>query len=146
MDIHVRAATVGDQETVAEFNRLLALETEDKTLDHELLAGGVKLALGDPGRCLYFVAESGGSVVGQCMLTFEWSDWRKGYFWWFQSVYVHRDFRKQGVFRALFDHVLTLAKNAPDLMAVIIELGWPVDPRSGRILSPRSPNTRATVS
>ena len=32
------------------------------------------------------------------MHTYEWSDWRNGDIWWLQSVYVHPDFRSQGVF------------------------------------------------
>jgi ribosomal protein S18 acetylase RimI-like enzyme len=31
-------------------------------------------------------------------------------FWWIQSVYVQKEFRGQGVFRALFDHVRALAR------------------------------------
>jgi len=34
------------------------------------------------------------------MITHEWSDWRNGDIWWIQSVYVHADFRRKGVFSA----------------------------------------------
>ena len=37
------------------------------------------------------------------MVTFEWSDWRNALFWWIQSVYVRPDFRRRGVYRALYD-------------------------------------------
>jgi ribosomal protein S18 acetylase RimI-like enzyme len=46
------------------------------------------------------------------MITYEWSDWRNGVFWWIQSVYVLPEFRGQGVFRALYRHVEHLAREA----------------------------------
>jgi len=49
------------------------------------------------------------------LITYEWSDWRNGNFWWIQSVYVAEDFRSGGVFKALFDHVHTLAKARADV-------------------------------
>lgn len=36
----------------------------------------------------YVVAESQEQVVGCLMITFEWSDWRCGLFWWIQSLYI----------------------------------------------------------
>ena len=43
------------------------------------------------------------------MITHEWSDWRNGDIWWVQSVYVDKEFRRRGVFRALYAHVRKLA-------------------------------------
>ena len=45
-------------------------------------------------------------VIGQLMITFEWSDWRNGFFWWLQSVYVHKDWRRRGVCKQLYGHVV----------------------------------------
>ena len=47
--------------------------------------------------------------AGTVMVTPEWSDWRDGWWWWIQSVYVAPAHRRKGVFRALFDHVQQLA-------------------------------------
>jgi ribosomal protein S18 acetylase RimI-like enzyme len=47
------------------------------------------------------------------MITYEWSDWRNGLFWWIQSVYVEPRFRSQGVFKALYRHVEHLARTTP---------------------------------
>jgi ribosomal protein S18 acetylase RimI-like enzyme len=107
----VRSATPADAAVIAEFNRRLALETENKVLDPAVLAAGVAAVLADPGRGLYFVAEADGNVVGQLMITFEWSDWRNGWVWWLQSVYVRAEARSRGVFRALFEHALAAARN-----------------------------------
>jgi GNAT superfamily N-acetyltransferase len=113
--ISVRPATLVDADVVVEYNRAIAHETEDKTLDLATVAAGVQQALEDPGRCSYFIAEVDGVVAGQTMVTFEWSDWRNGYFWWIQSVYVDERFRRRGVFRALYDHVRNLAKSESDV-------------------------------
>jgi ribosomal protein S18 acetylase RimI-like enzyme len=111
--MHLRAATPADAELIAEYNARLAWETEARALDRPTLLAGVRALLTDPAKGRYFVAEQAGTVVGQVMLTYEWSDWRNGLFWWLQSVYVHADFRSQGVFRALFEHVTRLASQEP---------------------------------
>jgi ribosomal protein S18 acetylase RimI-like enzyme len=52
------------------------------------------------------------------MITYEWSDWRNGQFWWIQSVYVMPAARRGGVFRALYDHVDTLARSTPGVVGL----------------------------
>ena len=104
----VRDALPGDRPAIVDFNARLARETEGKALDPTVLARGVRAALADPDRRLrYWVAElePGGPVVGQAAISREWSDWRDGWLWWFQSVYVHPEARGQGVFRTLHGHV-----------------------------------------
>jgi len=108
----IRKATKDDTATIAEYNQALARETEGRELDPARIVPGVLAVLSDSSKGSYFVAENSGSVVGQLMVTYEWSDWRNGMFWWIQSVYVQPLFRRQGVFRALYRHVETLAKNA----------------------------------
>ena len=51
-----------------------------------------------------------GRTIGQLLVTFEWSDWRNGVFWWLQSVYVHKEWRRRGVFKTLYDYVLRKAE------------------------------------
>jgi ribosomal protein S18 acetylase RimI-like enzyme len=110
MNVTVRAAQPGDTEVICEFNRLMALETENKTLDPAILKSGVAAMVSDVHKGRYFVAEVGGAVVGQLGITLEWSDWRNGNFWWIQSVYVRKDARRHGVFRKLYEHVREAAK------------------------------------
>ncbi len=105
----LRDAKPGDAEIIAEFNARLAQETEGRSLDRTVLVAGVRALLADPAKGRYFVAEQAGLVIGQVMVTYEWSDWRNGMFWWLQSVYVVDDARGQGIFRALFEHVERLA-------------------------------------
>jgi ribosomal protein S18 acetylase RimI-like enzyme len=55
------------------------------------------------------VAESDGKVVASLLITYEWSDWRNCSVWWFQSVYVVPEFRRQGIFRKMYNHIRDLA-------------------------------------
>jgi GNAT superfamily N-acetyltransferase len=114
----LRPATPADADAVAAFNAALALESEGKQLDPATLAAGVRAVLADPAKGVYTVAEGGGEVVGQLMLTTEWSDWRNGWFWWIQSVYVRPDVRRGGVFRALFADVLARAAADPAVIGI----------------------------
>ena len=110
MSIETRRALPTDCETIAEFNQLLAWETEDKSLDGEVLRCGVAALLADTHKGVYYLAESAGQVVGQAMITREWSDWRNGWMWWLQSVYVRAESRRCGVFSALFEQILNEAR------------------------------------
>ena len=93
-DFAIRAASVDDLETIADFNVRLAEETEDTSLDRETVLQGVGALLSDETHGSYYVACAGG-IIGQMMHTREWSDWRNGDIWWIQSVYVHPDYRKR---------------------------------------------------
>jgi ribosomal protein S18 acetylase RimI-like enzyme len=114
----IRPACAADIETLAAYNRNLALETEGLNLDVRTVLQGVRAALADDRKARYFVACRGETVVGQLMHTWEWSDWRNGHIWWLQSVYVHPDHRRQGVMRRLIEHVLSLAEADPEVVGI----------------------------
>jgi len=114
----IRPATESDWETIAGFNRKLAEETEPHGLDRETVEAGVKAVLADERKGRYFVAVLDDRIVGQLMLTWEWSDWRNGEVWWLQSVYVDADFRRQGVFSALYNHLAALAGADPAVVGL----------------------------
>jgi len=115
----IRQGRPADAPTIVEFNRRLALETEGKALDMAALTGGVTAALADPTRKgPYYLAVDGETILGQLQITFEWSDWRNGWFWWFQSVYVIAEARKTGVFRSLYEHVGELARRESDVVGL----------------------------
>lgn len=118
MSIPIRPATPADAGVIVEFNLLLAQESEGLTLDLTRLTPGVAAGLADPVKGRYFIAEQDGKILGQMMITYEWSDWRNGWFWWIQSVYVRPEARRQGVFRALFDHVQALARRDPEVIGL----------------------------
>ena len=88
----------------------MAEETEGRALDAHLIDAGVSALLRDKNKGRYWVAVSDNDIVGQLMVTYEWSDWRNAMIWWIQSVYVPSKYRRKGVFSALYRHVETLAK------------------------------------
>lgn len=102
MSLLVRPATLADMPDLCAWNAAMAWETERKTLEPARLQRGVAGVLAQPARGFYLVAESAGMAVGSLLVTYEWSDWRCGDFWWIQSVYVLPAARRGGVFRALY--------------------------------------------
>lgn len=114
----VRDATTRDIEHIADYNCRLAIETENKTLDRDTLVNGVTEGLRRPELCRYFMAEVDGNPAGTTMVTYEFTDWRKGVIWWLQSVYVPIEYRKRGVFTAIYRHIETLARNHPEVRAL----------------------------
>lgn len=118
LEVSIRKGTSKDAETIAHFNQSMALETESKTLDEDTIQKGVKEILQSENRGFYLVAETKSQIVGSLMITYEWSDWRNGDFWWIQSVYVRPEFRKQGIYRKLYHHVLQMAENQPLICGV----------------------------
>ena len=115
--INIREANKGDLAILVQNNQALAEETEALLLDKDVLREGIEQAL-KREECHYFVAVIGEKVVGQTMITYEWSDWRNGIIWWIQSVYVLPAQRKQGIFRVLFKHIENLAKVNPQVKAL----------------------------
>lgn len=111
----VREAAARDLETLVGFAAAMARETEGKELHEPTLRAGVAALLADPARGRTFVVESAGAVVASLMLTFEWSDWRNGSWWWIQSVYVAPAARRRGHYRALHEHVRALAAQRDDV-------------------------------
>jgi GNAT superfamily N-acetyltransferase len=111
-EVRIRPAAAGDAAAIAEFNIAMAWETEHKRLAPAVVRAGVERAIARPASARYYLAEAGGRVVGQLMITFEWSDWRDADFWWIQSVYVEPAARAGGVFKQLYRHVERLAREA----------------------------------
>ena len=114
-NVHIRAAGPSDGATIADFNAAMALETEGITLDGAILRAGVDAALADVGKAFYLLAEVDDVPVGQLMVTTEWSDWRNGWIWWIQSVYVVEERRRQGVYRRLYGRLLEMAEERGDV-------------------------------
>ncbi len=113
--IRIRAAALLDSDCIAEFNAAMAWETEHKRLDASLVLAGVQSLMANPESGFYVVAECQDVVIGCLMVTFEWSDWRDGRFWWIQSVYVTPPYRRTGVFRSLYQHVHQAAFDEADV-------------------------------
>ena len=118
IELTIRQADLGDEKVITDFNLRLAMETEGLRLDPMLVKAGVSALLVDSAKGIYFLAESDGTIAGQLMITYEWSDWRNGNLWWIQSVYVRQEFRRMGVFRRLFRYLENLARERPDVRSL----------------------------
>jgi GNAT superfamily N-acetyltransferase len=117
-NVSVRSAGSGDASLLIEFNLAMAMESEDKGLDRATLAAGVEHLIEHPLDGFYLVAELAGVPAGSLMVTYEWSDWRAGRFWWIQSVYVKPEYRRKGVYSALHRSVRERALSAPDTCGI----------------------------
>ncbi len=112
-EVIVRSAETKDVLRIAEFNIAMAKETENEMLDPKTVAEGVKEVIEDSGKGFYLVAETKDSnqeIVGQVLVTFEWSDWKNKNLWWLQSVYVAPSYRKNKIFSKLFYKLVDLAQ------------------------------------
>jgi ribosomal protein S18 acetylase RimI-like enzyme len=118
LNIVIRDAAPSDAPLIAAFNTRMAAETENRSLDPGLVGPGVAAVLDDPGKGRYWLAEIDGEIAGQLMVSLEWSDWRNAGFWWIQSVYVPEQFRRSGVFSALYKHVESLAAARADVCGI----------------------------
>lgn len=116
--IEVTPARTAHVAALVEFNLAMARESEDKGLDKAVLTRGVRNLLDRPDEGFYLVAECDSTLAGSLMVTYEWSDWRDGRFWWIQSVYVRPEFRRKGVYRALHERVRTLAEKDSDACGI----------------------------
>lgn len=118
-DLRIRSAGMQDLDTLIAFNAALARETEGRDLDLTVLRRGVQSVLQADHRGFYLVAEwvlpSSSCLIGQLLITYEWSDWRNADFWWIQSVYVRPDWRRRGVYGRLHETVRTAARDRPDV-------------------------------
>lgn len=113
--IRIRKALVDDAPQLVQFNCAMALETEDVELDHDVVTAGVRALFDHPDRGFYLVADVTERLAGSLMITNEWSDWRNGMIWWIQSVYVRPEYRRQGVYRSLYEFVKSMAKEATEV-------------------------------
>jgi GNAT superfamily N-acetyltransferase len=111
--IRIRDAKLEDLDAIVEFNQSLASETESRRLPDEVVRQGVLAALNSDKRLRYWVAvnqDEPARLIGQAAVSYEWSDWRNGWIWWLQSVFVDEAFRGHGAFRALLDAIHEAAR------------------------------------
>ena len=133
-NISVRDATRADIDRIAGFQQAMAMETEGRTLDADTIRRGVTAVFDDPLKGFYIVAvvdeagensggDSGdngdtGKVVGSLLITYEWSDWSAATWWWIQSVYVDAAWRRKGIYRTLYEHILAMTDGRDDICGI----------------------------
>jgi GNAT superfamily N-acetyltransferase len=116
--LKIRTAVRADIDFLVDSNAAMALETEHKQLDRAVLRRGVAAVFEAPQRGFYQIAERAGVAVGCLLITYEWSDWRNGDWWWIQSVYVIASARRSGVFRALYADIEQRARETPGVVGL----------------------------
>ncbi|HPS24621.1 MAG TPA: GNAT family N-acetyltransferase [Bacteroidales bacterium] len=114
----IRKATFQDAVTLAENQVRMAMESENMKLDYQTVIKGREAYLNDPGKGTCYIAQEDGQIAGSLMVTREWSDWRNGWIWWIQSVYVLPEFRRRGVYKALYEHLQKLVNESPDVLGI----------------------------
>ena len=120
-DVLVRKADLDDAEYITNFNLELAEQTERKRLERGSVLEGVKAVIRDKSKGFYLVAEKRGAkseVVGQLMITFEWSDWRNKYYWWLQSVYIRKEHRNSRIFHRIYSELIKIAESRRNVYAL----------------------------
>ncbi len=122
--LRIRPATLEDVDVLTNFSAAMALETEQRTLELMRLQLGTRAVIEQPERGQFYVADlheaarAARVIVGQLLITYEWSDWRNAQFWWIQSVYVSPAWRRQGVYRAMHHAIVDLARSRADVCGV----------------------------
>lgn len=117
-EITIRIAKREDAPALIEFNQAMALETEGKRLDTQILTNGVESVFRDERKGFYVVAEIEEKIIGGLMITFEWSDWRDNWFWWIQSVYILPAGRGRKIYSRLYDFVKEKASESGDVCGI----------------------------
>jgi len=105
----IRTAVIKDAEQIAKNNVLLAKESEELEISFDTSLAGVKEILTHSNKGFYLVVKENDTIIGELMITFEWSDWRNTNIWWIQSVFVKESHRGLGVFKKLVKEVKKMA-------------------------------------
>ena len=108
--MEISKAILDEAKEISLNNIQMAKETEEVIIDSAVSLDAVKNLINDPTKGFYLLAKKEGEIIGQLMITFEWSDWRNTTIWWIQSVYVLPFYRKQKVFFSLYKKSKQIAK------------------------------------
>tara|TARA_B100000945_G_scaffold274282_1_gene237620 strand:+ start:29 stop:481 length:453 start_codon:yes stop_codon:yes gene_type:complete len=103
--LKITQPNINDVSNLVDFNIKMAKETENKALNKQTVTKGVSQVLNNSKLGYYVIAKHKNNIMGSLMITYEWSDWRNGMFWWIQSVYVKKEYRKQGVYKKMYSYI-----------------------------------------
>ncbi len=106
--MHTRLANEYDASVITEFQIKMARETENLELDKDTVSDGVTSVFRDHTKGKYYVAIEDDIIIASMLITYEWSDWRNNWVYWFQSVYVIPEKRGHGVFKQMYEYIIKL--------------------------------------
>lgn len=110
LDLTITQGKASDIDTIVRFQADMAMKSEGTMLDIDRLTLGVSSAINDEQKGIYLVARANDTPIGSLMLTREWSDWNNQWYWWIQSVYVMPEYRKKGVYKAMYATLKDMAQ------------------------------------
>ena len=111
LHIEIAPSDLSYAPAIARFQVDMAMESEGYALDYGRILKGVESVLQDDNKGRYVLAFIDGKPVASLMITREWSDWKCCWYLWIQSVYVSPDYRKNGIYKAMYEEVLRLARS-----------------------------------
>ena len=104
--MRVRNAEIKDLPFLIEFTAEEAREAEESVLIPDTLEKGIRTALENSSVAMYWVlVDESNKPVGNVSALKEWSDWKAGYYWWIQSMYLSPSQRCKGLMSLLLDSV-----------------------------------------
>lgn len=115
-DYTIRNAEASDLDTLVAFTLQEAKETEGDDPDPDAVMFGVQAGLEGTAPSTYWLAESrDGQVVASISVVTEWSNFRGGYYWWVQSLFIVPEHRGSGLVDLLLNFVAEAAREAQAL-------------------------------
>lgn len=103
---------------------LLTGQVESLGLDHayERVMHAINLALKENSSAHIFVAEQGERIVGAAFFNISISMLKGGYYIWLNDIYVHNDFRNQGIAKKILLKMIYWAESN-DIKGIELETG-----------------------
>ena len=116
--VTIRRGDARDLRAIVDLNTAMAVELGSKVVSSTRLKDGVAAVLESNDRGFYVLADSAGPVIGVLHVIPEWNPWRNSYFWKVENVFVSREWRRKGVYRAMHDYVLEAAQGNTDVCGI----------------------------
>ena len=115
----IRLARIEDAKKLAEFCELLR-ESLEMPVQQEKLLPGVSAPIKDLSKGMYLVATEAhrSELIGCLMITYEWDPGNNAFTWWIQEVFVDSNWRRKGVFQALYKHTIKMAKDKGNVCSI----------------------------
>ena len=119
----IRLARIEDAKKLAEFCELLR-ESLEMPVQQEKLLPGVSAPIKDLSKGMYLVATEAhkSELIGCLMITYEWDTGNNAFIWWIQDVFVDGNWRRKGVFQALYKHTIKMAKDKGNVCTIKIHV------------------------
>jgi len=112
----IRRAKLVDLEKLVSFTIEEAKEAEGLDLSPENVRRSILAALENDTLGKYWVlARENDEIIGNVSIIREWSNWKGGYYWWIQSLFIQPEFRGLGLMQMLMATVKEEARKGGGL-------------------------------